>query len=286
MKKIILHIGRHKTGTTSLQHFLHANFSKELEHSKLLYPTTGMNSNHFFHHDLFKSCIERNNKFSELETTKNLIKEINNAHQKNIFISTEILSRDTIDAALLRDIKKCFENYNVIILIYLRRQDSYLESAYAERIKRGLISSKEDIFSFNAELDYKIFIQKFSSVFGEPNIHIKLFEESVKTCIYKDLLNYLSIKIDSNINFPDTNANIRLPWNYLYLLKNTNNKLLKRIILSQKFKGLFRRLARLIPVIFDGRSPLNEKNKKELLIKYNESNSFVSQKYLSRKDLY
>ena len=50
--KVVLHIGRHKTGTTSIQKFLHAN-SDELKSYGLYYPKNTY-PNKFAHHDLVK----------------------------------------------------------------------------------------------------------------------------------------------------------------------------------------------------------------------------------------
>ena len=75
MRKLILHIGRHKTGTTAIQRFLYGN-PELLRANGYCYPDHGAIG--FGHHDIAGALIKKNMELSEISDNEavNKIREL------------------------------------------------------------------------------------------------------------------------------------------------------------------------------------------------------------------
>jgi hypothetical protein len=184
MKTIYLHIGTHKTGTTSLQQSLIKN-RNILKSSGYLYPKNGIHKKTPGHHLLAWSISHGD--YHQIETTGKIIdlrkawpcvlSEMAEASVDNYILSTEsfcLLSEDQI-----RELRGFIHNYNVKVYICLRRQDLYLKSLYSERIKKGESKTfKHFIEDYRERCDYDKIIQRWGNVFGKDNISVQLYRKS------------------------------------------------------------------------------------------------------------
>lgn len=91
--KVLFHIGPHKTGSTSIQHFMDANY-KSLKKQDILYPKSGRIDNKgtvtSLHHPLIKSFFEKDQIDTETQI-QNLKDEIESSGAKVVIISSEVL---------------------------------------------------------------------------------------------------------------------------------------------------------------------------------------------------
>ncbi len=133
--EFIIHIGQHKTGSTAIQKFLFQNQKLLFENHAVLYPdfySEGYLSDDFFNHqavlylvhqagipegthERFGKCVE----FCRQNSIQKLV------------ISNENLSRNKDWPAVFHHLGKRFE-LDVKIMVYLRRQDYWIESSWKE----------------------------------------------------------------------------------------------------------------------------------------------------------
>jgi len=144
-RTVYVHIGMHKTGSSSIQKTLH----NSLEDPNYVYVDLG-GENHsgkiqsLFSTDPFtnhnhRKCgwdLSKINKFNK-DTRSNLIKQLSNS-TSNMIISGEGIT--AIDKPGLLSFKYFLRNYfrNIVIVAYIRPPISYMESAFQEKIKGSL----------------------------------------------------------------------------------------------------------------------------------------------------
>jgi hypothetical protein len=192
MKKCLIHIGTHKTGTTSIQSFLYKN-SESLKQKGIFYSSLVEENINAGHHAIAAKIAA--NKSSEVKRNRiriqQLMKDIEESSCNSAIISSEIFS--TIDPDLVR---QTFAEFDCHIICFLRRQDDYLESMYREIIKNSeFFGSKAEFLDivrtekelelcayqnkYNATLPlyYDRFLDKWADCFGKEKIHVRAYDE-------------------------------------------------------------------------------------------------------------
>lgn len=192
IKKLWLHIGTHKTGTTTLQNFFLKNKSN-LSKSNINYPTEG---SYYYKGEASQSLLShaiRNVKpdylpsnliFTLEQCESDLRNDITSNPCEMALLSSEHFSHSSTIEDVIK-IKKCFESYvdEIKIIIYLRRQDHLLESFYNQHSKLGLTIDAFDGWvekKLNTAEEYLFYDKKlnlFSEVFGKENIIVRIFEK-------------------------------------------------------------------------------------------------------------
>ena len=281
MKEIILHIGRHKTGTTSLQLFMGLNDKLLAEKFGILYPLNGRDQKNQYHHPVFENVIAKNGNM-DTKLVNAILKEGEDKGVDRILLSSEMLSRPTVSIQQLEKIRDSFSDIKIKILVYLRQQDKFLLSTYAERVKKNLIAAPKTIHDIDAVLDYCEFINKFSIIFGSNAITIKMFENAVKNGIYEDYLAALGITLDPEFKIPKKMANERWPWLYVEIVRfANNNNLLRKFLTHRRVYATVARLHRIAPAIMDCPKPLSKNECRQIMEKYRESNEKLAKEYLT-----
>jgi len=197
--ELILHVGIHKTGTTSIQHFFHRNFDVLLQNG-VLYPKSlrklGTGVTHFAHHDLAWHFGFSGNK-TRLAKTDSIAKRLNGeflrTNARKIFISSEALEYFS-SISSLENFRDEFIDFDVKILIYIRRQDKLLQSVFKQRVKTGMTVGFNKFYK-KANFNFDEKISEWETVFGIENIKIKIFDDpEVKSNLIGNLLNDLGIE--------------------------------------------------------------------------------------------
>lgn len=138
MRKIFIHCGLHKTGTTALQTALFKN-RKELSLQNFHYPEKGIPLNHSGHHNLAWQ-LSRDRRFrSHYGDFKSLSSDIEST-KGSIILSSEDFECSLLYPHKWRRIQEYFEihNINIVFVIYLRNHINYIESLYAELLQAGM----------------------------------------------------------------------------------------------------------------------------------------------------
>lgn len=214
MKQIILHIGTPKTGTTSIQVFLDSA-QKYLLSQGCLYPTEGrlkagvtycvhrpegivtksgpVNNHHLLAWTLMEKVDGMNADCCWLD----VLNEIYTTQAKIVILSSE-------DFSLLSDkqiiqIRKYLEGFSVKVVIYLRNIFNKMLSGYTQWIKMGRYHRSFRCFidemSDRKQHNYNLLINRWSDIFGQDNIEIKLFDKiKQESGITQDIIETLHLK--------------------------------------------------------------------------------------------
>lgn len=191
-KKVILHIGCEKTGTTSIQNTLAANRETLLKEYRILYPKSlGVTANHT---KLAIYALNEDKKRTQFipknQTLKvfrenlrtDFLEEVANTPADTIIISAEWLHRLKDDDEFVRLHSLLTQIANrVEVVLYVRRQDQLALSLYSTSLKAGNYKR----FSFPCidtqsslpyYFDFLSIYRKWKSVFGTGNVRIRIFD--------------------------------------------------------------------------------------------------------------
>lgn len=292
-KKLYLHVGIHKTATTSLQNFFDLN-RNNLYRNNICYPEHGIRkgSGVYYHvgaHHELSQTIKSNVPIDEAYNNfKSLLDKIysESTNQEIVLISSEVFSED-IHLELLELLFEYF--YEIKIVIYIRRQDKLSLSVYNQYIKSGWnkntsICKIKEILP--GRIDYFKTLNKWSDIFGKENIIIRIFEKESFNGgnIYSDfMINVFSIEL--SIEFI-------LPGNDLYNKSlNFNTLEFKRLVNHLNIKNEYK--LKLLPYLYDYDDKLETdfnyyllsyEDSINLLDSVKESNRKVAVEYLNKNN--
>lgn len=228
-RKLILHIGSHKTGSTSLQKFL---FKKKRELKKI-----GWN---YFSSDP-DGCVnvEGNaNKWVNFFGKKNTMEAAVNLglvdelkkKDGNWIVSAEELSWISDQGHLLELSEKLSDIFNeIMVVVYFRRQDLHLLSHYHQGF-RFYESSAARFYGrsstalpkyqeyFDDYLDYNKKFEKWAHAFGKDNLKVGIFEK--ERLINGDVITDFINKTDLGLDVEDLKINVNESLNKLEILYN------------------------------------------------------------------
>ena len=172
-RTLYLHIGSHRTGTTSIQRFLLKNFAT-LTKRGYLYP-----------YQVSRHIKLINELFSGKRTVKDAAQNLTERADRWGSVHSIVLSDEDIstrrDPALLAAFQKDFD---VKVVFFIRRQDLWLESWYFQNIKWQWnpelshctfeqFLAHRDTFHW---IHYNRYIARLEALFGAENVHLAMFE--------------------------------------------------------------------------------------------------------------
>lgn len=184
-----VHIGTHKTGTTSIQELLAKN-ARRLRHHGLLIPTAGRSEPNSGHHNIAweLACDARFD--PRLGTLETVLAELaaTPARTPDACISSEDFELLHGNAAALRRLRDGLEQigFTPRIIMYVRPQADYIESAYAEAVKAHDVAF-DDFFeailaggAFGPQLFcYDRLADELSAVFGRQNMLVRAYDAAL-----------------------------------------------------------------------------------------------------------
>jgi hypothetical protein len=200
MRTCIVHIGTHKTGTTSLQLFTAQNRAA-LESAGLALVMTGRTANFPYLNYLLASKLSS----QASDTHAALAQELREKPVDASLITSEDLSLLYTQPDALRVLASAIlaAGYTPKVLVYLRPQAPYAESMYVERIKQGeffpMSTFIEEILEtgayrpesapVNLEFRYTRLLAPWAEAFGKGNVVVRPYEPARGTTfIFEDFL--------------------------------------------------------------------------------------------------
>lgn len=169
MKKLFIHIGSHKTGSTYIQKILHENDELLLKDCGVLYPKTGKL---FFGHHSLANIKMLNENYTEF---KGLLHLEQIKKHDIIVISSE--NFEYLNAESIVMLLSLFDGYEIKIVYFYRNWNDLLFSMWQENIKHGSSDTyfehvaKHIAFPFGSNiLNLATPISNFASVVGLKNI--------------------------------------------------------------------------------------------------------------------
>ena len=220
IKKIYLHIGLHKTGTTSIQNALSQNRAS-LYKMGYLYPEFRMGKKCIANHSIpvysmFCSEPEKYHinimfGYTDPASINNLHKEyynqltsqINNFPGENLIISGEDISR--LQDKELGKLKEFLVSITcpkvvIVVLLVIRDPVDWYRSLVQQWVKMSRISLEiRNSFIHSAELSLNV-LTTVRQVYGGENVRCSKYEDMIKqkSGIFAVFLNALNVKVDEN----------------------------------------------------------------------------------------
>ena len=186
---LVLHIGTHKTGTSALQTYL-SRHPEALEHAGARYVQSARSAGKA-HHEL--PWAIRGKHGAEMSAWQDLRAELDaNSRVENIVSSEGFWFSDpaAVKAELqgVRDVR---------IVMYLRRQDKYLQSLYKQAVTGGRKTAFSDwLDRSRARGDYLAVVERWAAQFGAGNLVVRSYERDGHTIdVVEDFAEILGIEV-------------------------------------------------------------------------------------------
>lgn len=274
-RKVFLHIGLHKTGTTAIQHFLENN-KKPLQQHGLSYP------GYYFGYAMRLGYPDWAAHVARLRPILAAIPE------DNIILSDEDLSACP---AHIGAILAALDGFELKIICYVRRQDAWLQSFYAQCVAwpDNYTGTFEDWMREHgaALADYHARLKPWADAVGAGNFTLRVYEKkAARHWLIEDFLGCIGITEHAAFDFStDPQAQNRsLDRDCLEVKRLVNRTGLdmeqgKRITdLLQQFS---RQRAKGRP---GGLTFLSPRQRLEIIARYAESNQRLARDFLGRQD--
>ena len=302
MKRLILHIGTHKTGTTSLQAFFLANAETLLEKEGIRFfeareKYVGVKwprNAHFLLRYAKAKTVPSSNRPDRKRATKINLKAFKAEFPR---YDTFLLSDERLwyEGTLHPDNWKIIKNlldemgFDCIdIVLYLRRQDLFIASLWNQNMKAATrVPDTLAEYASNSRatrvMNYDQGIAYLENVFGKEHIRVRVYERGLLEkgdirCDFCSLLgitldeDYVFNEIESNPGLGPTVAQAKLVANNVETYRTTDNFLYYPAIEAALTSGNTK-----VPMV---PQPL----RKEILDRYADGNARIAREYLGKDD--
>ncbi len=180
-RRLILHAGMHKTGTTTLQvNFL--NHQEELREADIAYPRVGRPTEG--HHNLAWELVGDERFKPEHGTLADLVQELHGTTQSTILLSSEDFECLHAMPEALNRLRQVLDEagFDVDVVFSIRDAESYANALYEPLVVRGMTEEREEFVkravadrrvvwgAQDFDLDGADLVAKFSAVFGEDSV--------------------------------------------------------------------------------------------------------------------
>jgi hypothetical protein len=184
-----IHVGTHKTGTTSIQAFLRDN-EQRFAAQGVMIPRRGRGEDAAGHHNLSQELLAGGGFVAKRGGLDDVSAELRRSTKRRACISSEDFSlvwhrpealirlRNAIDAT----------GFTPVIIVYLRPQISYCTSTYAEIVKNAIRKpfgaflrdiNEHGAFVWNGGIGplcrYDVLLERFATIFGEHAMIVRRY---------------------------------------------------------------------------------------------------------------
>lgn len=285
MKELYLHIGSPKTGSTTTQIFFKKNYNHLLA-QEVLYPLNSKclyQNSHINFGNPYKRAVWADVEQFKPDDIKNALhEEINNTNAQKVILSAEQLF--TARPSSIERIKRDFSEFHIHIIVFLRRQDLWLESGYNQSLKRKNSPIGIDEYTQNrmSEINYLDILNNWENVFGIDNISVIPFEKSAMGNSPMDKVSKIvGFKISDDF-VPCTPQNISLNRHASrYIEKFPAPSNLVRMFIAAH---VLQKYSRLHPDKDKYKYRLPPEKRLEIISSSQQTNQEIAQKFLNRAD--
>ena len=236
-KRLIIHPGFHKSGTTALQESFALNRAL-LRENGILYPHIGTKAHHRLAWALTQRSWGWRKRGGEITSPKvweQMVDRINSAKEETVIISSEFFSE--LDGEKIRKIRSDIKGRDIQILFTLRPLAKLLPSSYQQYLKYGTkakygewLHSVLDIPgeskispTFWKRHSHGKVVAKWVDVFGPTNVRVLIVNEAQPTFLFDQINEYLGLPIGT-INAAPSGSNRSLTMEEIALLLELNEQ--------------------------------------------------------------
>lgn len=284
---LLLHIGTPKTGTTVLQKFLSDN-ADVLETYGWQYPKENAlgDKNGVLFYDVYEEKL--NQEPGHWDAVWSGLRE--KLKKNHVILSSENIY-DWDMERLLRLAKR--EYGNIKVLIYLRRQDLYLESYWNQWVKlghfTGSLAEFEESFEELSSAHYLKKLELICDVVGKENLTVRVFEKGQwkgkRKDLFSDFLDAVGLDPDWSQFRIEDRANERLSGNFLELKQAIN--CLPGFDKNPMYQQYFMQLCQNRPgggISGKKEGYFSREGRERYLAQFEEENRVIARTFLHRED--
>ena len=282
---VFLHIGAGKTGTSSLQRFL-KHFQTEIEAQGFYFVKTGLDLETVAHHQLalsFGFTRKDDDRFCE-DTSLSLTAEVENIDDTKIIISSENF-HSHVTHTKLRNLHKAFKGKQVKVILYARRQDEWVDSAFRQLCEGGNTHSINEIVEkvkYNRLIDYHWQVRVWEQHFGLGNVVLRLYpNKSAEFDVIDDFAQVLGLNARSMLERFNDRHNPSLSPAEAEIFRIVNCVSSKKREVCMAILTILREDETVDPSKFHF---ISEQTRVELMGYYERGNALLAQEYFQRED--
>lgn len=238
-KTVYLHVGYHKTGTTSIQNTLSKNASSLENLGFFYYQDADYSQKWFKNHTLALSIRKIKHPLIPLDEKPEIVwgrfvEAADRSKAATIIVSSEVFM-EGVDKAY---IKNCLRKFQVNIIFYVREQSDWIDSLYTEEVKHGYKKLVHEYFedTKNKKFNYYDEIESWADIFGKERIIVRDYNEVIKSHgLLNDFMALIGLDVNDTkaIEITSDRSNVRFPADLVNILVKFNNLPLP---LSEKIK--------------------------------------------------
>ena len=308
MATLYIHGGMQKTGSTAIQQFLAKNRAA-LEEQGVAYPdfsdiwdpgTGGKNAYWLVRRlgtdEVRKEAVAR-------------IAELAKTHERIIISEERLWKHEFCKDDFWPFLAELFKPYNIVIkvVVYLRRQDEYLYSNWAQSIKSTVdVPFKTLSFSEYIEagyhkkqpLDYQKELGRIEKAIGRENVFVRTYERGQFTgeghTLTSDFLKIVGLDDSGSYAVPEKITNVSLKDAVLEAKRYLNRvpEFTRKVCLPQRLKSYDPYMNALLKAqnqmreegLLKNRTGFPYHDRISIMEQYTDSNAAVAKRYLGRND--
>jgi hypothetical protein len=281
---VYLHIGLHKTGTSSLQSFIASNRAA-FEAGGYAIPTAGWLDG--AHHNIPLEILRRPKYNPELGGLEQALPQIDT--QPNALLSSEEF--EFLELAGVRRLREGLGDRQAKVIVYLRRQDALIASTYAQQIKMGArLGSFPDYVTaslYHPRFDLLQLLMRWSHVFGRDSLRAAVIcDETSGDRLFDDFMAKLDApglgvtRPDKLFNPSPSWAEVELLRRLCIMLKPKGRKLLPEEL--RRIKSLARKKVRVDGLDLDQRLRLDVPEYARVRARFQAGNRRVGEDFIDR----
>lgn len=303
MATVYLHIGLPKTGTTAVQYFLSNNREALQKHGICFpdfgyrYPNIGIHRNAYFLVAPYRD--EQHNEFpdqpgNDYEAGLEQLADLAQEYDKIILTDESIWRRSQYRENFWKTLKYDLwkRNMDIKLIVYLRRQDLWIQSFWGQKMKKPGISRDfhrqiAHMKKNNYPMDYYQRLDELSEVFGKNSIIVRVYEkcqyQGEEHTIQSDFLDIFGLTMKDGFTVNQAVYNTSLEGDFLEIQRRLNS--------LPDFASSNHILKNSVKFVQDNYSTSAGKyswfapgEQASFLDSFSESNKRVAREYLGRED--
>lgn len=186
---VFLHIGANKTASSAIQCFFNENRGK-LAEDGILYPVSGRIKNAHYGVSRLLGFVQGKPAPVDLmsrplvELSEALSDEVTSSGAKHVVISSEYF----VVPKSVEAVRSFFANYDVKVVVYVRRHDKWWPSAYNQAVRtvvnppwgrgfKSYLNFYRNLGPCPSRAAYRLLLDRWAKVFGKKNIIVRPYEE-------------------------------------------------------------------------------------------------------------